>query len=289
MPVETTCCPLSPGGPCGPSDRYLACPVAPVDRSRPSHRSAPAVLADPQGPAVRGPAGPTSPWVRPAPVSLRSSRARRSHFALRSDRSGIALGTGWSDWSGMAPGRPCRPCGPAHLSRPAVRGTVLVPQAPSRPTSACRSRCTRRTRRSLRADRAQLTRITFGSDGARVPFRPYRSCVTLWSGWPAGPVAPWRRCPPSGPIGPAGPAAPCGPAVRQVPGPGVPTDMMNAPRSFSPLPRTTVNRWVPSGTAAGRNITSCVSVALITVIRKVSHHTCGGCEPKPSLEWSTSD
>jgi hypothetical protein len=57
--------------------------------------------------------------------------------------------------------------------------------------------------------------------------------------------------------------------------------MLNDPRSFSEAPRTIVSRCVPSGTPPGRKTTSWVSVALNTVIGKVSHQTCGGCEPKP--------
>jgi hypothetical protein len=50
-------------------------------------------------------------------------------------------------------------------------------------------------------------------------------------------------------------------------------------RSFSADPRWTVSRYVPSGTAAGRNTTSCVLVALMIVIGCVWSHTCGGALP----------
>jgi len=41
-------------------------------------------------------------------------------------------------------------------------------------------------------------------------------------------------------------------------------------RSCSDGPRTTVKRYVPSGTDAGNSTTSCVSVTLTTVIGVVS-------------------
>jgi hypothetical protein len=78
------------------------------------------------------------------------------------------------------------------------------------------------------------------------------------------------------PFGPIGPGSPFGPAG---PWPTEPIVATNAPRSFSPLPRTTVNRYEPSASAAGRNTTTSVSVALMTVIGYVSHHTCGAVVP----------
>jgi hypothetical protein len=38
-------------------------------------------------------------------------------------------------------------------------------------------------------------------------------------------------------------------------------------------------RYVPSATAAGRNVTTSESVALMTVIGSVSHQTCGARDP----------
>ena len=140
----------------------------------------------------------------------------------------------------VSPFGPTAPVAPAGPASPCGPAAPVGPTGPTGPTSPC------------------------GPTGPATPASPFGPAAPVSPFCPAAPVSPF------GPAGPAGPAEPC---------PGVPTFMLKNPRSFSDGPRMTESRCVPSGTAAGRNTTSSVSVALITDIRLVSHQTCGAGDP----------